>query len=267
MAPLCCDETPWRVAKCRPAGANRPVRFAAMNEPTHDLLLLHGSNGSLAEVQPWVPLLSRHFRVHTLNLSGHGGREIPPQLSPAVFVADLLAQMDARGLHAPIVLGYSFSGVVALHLAAAHPQRVTAVITLGTRWVYDTRSIAHATHLLQEARLSNLPQRAEQLARTHHPNDWRVLARTLSQMYRQFAQARALPAEVLSRVACPCLVMTGTTDPIASVDETVALHRSLPRSTAATFDGSAHPPERVPMGDLQHALAQWVGGGRFSRPG
>ncbi len=237
-----------------------------MNTKPLDLLLLHGSHGSLAEVQPWVPLLAPHFTVHTLNLCGHGGREIPPRLDPATFVADLLAQMDNRGLHAPIVLGYSFSGVVALHLAAQHPQRVAAVITLGTRWVYDANSIAHATHLLQEARLANLPQRAEQLSRAHHPNDWRVLARTLSQMYSQFAQTRALPTEVLSRVTCPCLVMTGTTDPIASVDETLALHRSLPRSTVATFDGSAHPPEAVPMGDLQLAFAQWVGDGRFSRP-
>jgi pimeloyl-ACP methyl ester carboxylesterase len=231
------------------------------------LLLLHGINGSRDEVQPWGELLSRDFSVHVLNLCGHGGRAVPDELTMARYGGDLIGQMDRLGLHAPIVLGYSFGGLVALHLAIHHPQRVSAVITLATRWLYDARGVGHAIHLLQEARLLRSAQRVEQLRRAHHPNDWKLLAERLRGMYTAFAQQPPVTPDTLSGITCPCLVMTGETDPIAGVEETVALHRCVPGSTVATYSGSAHPPEVVPMAGLQPALVEWIRGGRAGRPG
>lgn len=223
-----------------------------------DLLILHGANGSRAEVLPWAEGLSAHFKVHAVNLCGHGGRGIPEALTMARYSTDLIGQMDALGLRAPIVLGYSFGGVVALHMAIHHPARVSAVITLAMRWIYDAQSIGHATHLLQVSRLSKLPHRVAQLRQAHQPNDWKLLADRLSAMYSSFAQQMPVEPEELGGITCPCLLITGTTDPIASVDETEALHRRIPHSTAATFAGSAHPPEAVPMGGLAASFAKWA---------
>ncbi len=234
-----------------------------MSEPTPaatrpPLLILHGANGCRAEVQPWRQALSADFTVEALNLCGHGGRRMPAALTMAQCADDLLGQMDALGLQAPIVMGHSFGGVVALYLAVHHPLRVSGVVTLGTRWIFDDVAIGHASHIVSEARLLKLPARVDQLARMHHPNDWKLLAARLCAMYASFAHDAPVTCDELERIACPCLVMSGSEDPIASADETLALHHSLTRSTVSIYPGSAHPMDRVPVGVLREAISAWV---------
>jgi proline iminopeptidase len=43
-------------------------------------------------------------------------------------VADAVAVLDARGVDMAVVLGHSWGGHLGLHLAAAHPDRVTALV-------------------------------------------------------------------------------------------------------------------------------------------
>lgn len=224
-----------------------------------ELVLLHGVAGSRDEVAPWCEGFAPHFRVHALDLCGHGSRPLPPVLDMAHFRRDLLAQLDALGLRAPVLLGYSFGGVVALDLAAHHPDRVSAVATLATRWLYDAPNVSHAVHLLDEARLLRQPGRVALLERMHPRQGWQLLAQRLREMTLGFATEAPLTEATLARVRCPSLFITGTRDPIAPPPHLMALHQRVPGSTPATFDGSAHPPAAVPAATIQQALAQWAG--------
>jgi len=227
--------------------------------PRRRMLILHGVNGCRTEMQPWREALSDDFDPEVVNLCGHGGREIPDALTMPRYAADLLGQMDALGLERPVIVAYSFGGVVALYLAAHHPERVAAVVTVASQWQYDQEAIRHVTHLLQVSRLTGLAHRREHLTKVHYPNDWRVLAQRLSAMYSSFEHEPPVTPEVLRGIACPCLVLSGSSDPITSADETVALHRCLPGSEIAMYPGVAHPPDRVPVGGLKRAILQWAG--------
>jgi class 3 adenylate cyclase/pimeloyl-ACP methyl ester carboxylesterase len=46
--------------------------------------------------------------------------------------ADLMAVMDAAGAERAVLIGYSFGGQYAIHFAATHPERVDALILIGT---------------------------------------------------------------------------------------------------------------------------------------
>ena len=144
-----------------------------------DLLILHGANGCRAEMRPWSDALSADFNTHIVNLAGHGGRELPERFTMQGYVDDLLGQMDALGLRRPVLLGYSFGGVVALYLARHYPQRVAGVVAVATQWIYDDNAVRHVTHLLQVPRLMALTHRREHLQRVQYPNDWRVLVEKL----------------------------------------------------------------------------------------
>ena len=222
------------------------------------MLILHGVNGCKTEMQPWGDALSERFDVTLMNLVGHGGREIPSELTMARYADDLLSQMDRLQLHDPVILGYSFGGVVALYLAIHHPQRVSAIITVATQWIYDPSAVRHVTHLLQVSRLSSLAHRREHLTRIHYPSDWRTLARRLSAMYASLEHQAPVTREELLTIARPCLVLSGSADPITSADETIALHRSLPGSEIAMYSGRAHPPEVVPVHALARAVTAWA---------
>lgn len=223
------------------------------------MLILHGINGCCTEMHPWRDALTGDFNVELLNMAGHGGREIPSELTMERYAEDLLSQMDAHGLKAPVILAYSFGGVVALYLAIHHPERVSAVVTVASQWRYDDEAVRHVTHLLQVSRLTSLTHRREHLSRVHYPNDWRVLAQRLSAMYTSFLQQPPLTEAQLKGISCPCLVLSGSADPITSAHETTHLHRNLPTSEIAMYSGVAHPPDRVPVQGLKRAVLAWAG--------
>jgi class 3 adenylate cyclase/pimeloyl-ACP methyl ester carboxylesterase len=53
-------------------------------------------------------------------------------LGDEVSEADLMAVMDAAGAERAVLIGYSFGGHLAIHFAAAHPERVDALILIDT---------------------------------------------------------------------------------------------------------------------------------------
>lgn len=94
------------------------------------LLLLHGL-ASAARIWDLVaPTLARDRRVVALDQRGHGQSEKPDHgYDFATMSADDIAAVDALGLGERFaVAGHSWGANVALELAAAHPDRVAALI-------------------------------------------------------------------------------------------------------------------------------------------
>ena len=95
------------------------------------LLLLHGFTGSCVAWAPQVAAFGRCFDVVAVDLIGHGRSDAPSdperyRMEPAV--ADLVALLDRLEIARAAVLGYSMGGRVALHLALAAPERVSALV-------------------------------------------------------------------------------------------------------------------------------------------
>lgn len=92
-----------------------------------DLVLLHGwglHSGAWGEA---IALLAARFRVHALDLPGHGRSASMPATS---FDAAVAAVADAMPSDA-IVCGWSLGGLFAQCLARDHPQRVRALALVG----------------------------------------------------------------------------------------------------------------------------------------
>lgn len=232
--------------------------MTAARAPAGTLVLLHGANGCSEEMRPWRDALTGLFGVHLLDLQGHGGREIPPELTAEGMTEDVLRQLDLRGLGRVALMGYSFGGVVAAKLAARQPERFTGLVTVATKWVYSAEAVCHVTHLLEIPRLTGLAHRREHLSRVHQPNDWRLLARRLQAMFAGLEAAPPLTADELARITCPALVLSGSSDPLVSTDETVALHRAVAGSEIALYRGPAHPADRIPVQGLRRAMERWA---------
>ncbi len=91
---------------------------------------------SIVHSRTWklqIPYLARHFGVLTCDPRGNGRSDRP--LAPEAyreeeFAADALAVMDATGTQAAALVSLSRGAERALHLAAAHPERVSALVFL-----------------------------------------------------------------------------------------------------------------------------------------
>lgn len=92
-----------------------------------DLVLLHGWGLHGGAWQPIVPRLARSFRLHVVDLPGHGH-------SRDVAFGGLDAVADAVAECAPEragICGWSLGGLVALRLATRHPGRAATLSLVG----------------------------------------------------------------------------------------------------------------------------------------
>ena len=96
------------------------------------LLLLHGS-GAHADWYSFIaPRLASGRRVVAMSWSGMGGSDWRETYSQEVLVQEALTVAEATGLLlsgvAPIVIGHSFGGSMAIALAAAYGERLGGVV-------------------------------------------------------------------------------------------------------------------------------------------
>lgn len=92
------------------------------------LVLLHGVGTSSGEWSWVMPDLARNHRVYAIDLPGYDGSYEPPDYSPAFTASFVSSFLDAVGVEHAVVVGNSFGGLVALHLALSEPARVSALV-------------------------------------------------------------------------------------------------------------------------------------------
>lgn len=93
-----------------------------------DLVLLHGwgmHSGAWAEV---LPELSAHYRVHAVDLPGHGHSGGEPAGTLDTAADHIAAQIPAGA----IVCGWSLGGLVAQRIAHRHPAQVGSLVLVST---------------------------------------------------------------------------------------------------------------------------------------
>ncbi len=95
------------------------------------LLLLHAAMGSSRRMYAWVPHLCRDFRVVRPDLRGHGGSDIPGegQLDIERMTTDVIELLDHLGVERAHLAGSSAGGIVCMHTAITHPERVATLAT------------------------------------------------------------------------------------------------------------------------------------------
>lgn len=107
-----------------------PIRYVQEGEGP-DVLLIHGSLGSIEDWETLMPELSRHFRVTAFDRLGHGYSAMPETDFTLQDNAHLaLGVIRKLGLTDTRVLGHSYGGAVALQLAADDPPEVASYVLL-----------------------------------------------------------------------------------------------------------------------------------------
>jgi 3-oxoadipate enol-lactonase len=114
--------------------AGQPALHYALDDYTDPwrkapfLILQHGYGRSGEFWYSWVPYLSRFYRVVRPDLRGLGRSEAPADLesglTPAAYVQDLVALIDALGAGPVHYCGESLGGILGMVLAAEHPQKL-----------------------------------------------------------------------------------------------------------------------------------------------
>lgn len=94
------------------------------------LMLLHGSNASLLDWQPWVDRLKDRTRIVRFDLPAHGltGPDPHNDYSAAASVRIVAAVADRLGIRRFVLAGNSMGGGIAARFAVTDPDRLDGLI-------------------------------------------------------------------------------------------------------------------------------------------
>jgi pimeloyl-ACP methyl ester carboxylesterase len=218
------------------------------------LLLLHGALGSAAQFSQLKELLSDTFEIHTLNFSGHGGREVGETITIPGFAEEVIAYLNEKDIATISIFGYSMGGYVGLYLAKHHPDRIEKLFTFGTKLNWTAEGSAKETAMLNpDVVREKVPKYAAILEGLHGKN-WEKLMLKTADMMLGLGAAPTLNPDDFLQIDIPVLLGVGDKDVMVSVEETVNVYRFLSNAQLLVLPNTPHPIDRV----NQEVLAQLI---------
>lgn len=113
-----------------------------------NVLLIHGSPGSLEDWTPVTDALSGSFRVTAFDRPGHGYSGDLGRYSHEDNADVALALIDALALDHVVVVGHSYGGTTGLAMAMRSPAAVEAVVVLDSAAYTASRQVDLALRLV-----------------------------------------------------------------------------------------------------------------------
>jgi len=205
------------------------------------LLLLHGFGSCGADWRAIAEAMSRHYRVITVDLRGHGWSTNPANsFSMRQSADDIAALLDRLGLRRVRAMGISAGGMTLLHLANRQPDRIEALVLIGA-----------TTHVPDEARAimravspESLPPPVLEMFRTCATRgDTQV--RALIGQFHAFKDSRddmAFTPATLGTIRARTLIVHGDRDEFFPVSIPVEMYRAIRGSELWIVPEGDHVP-------------------------
>lgn len=217
------------------------------------LLLLHGAIGAKDQLEPLAKALASDFEVFTLDFNGHGKRAIDGAIySIPRFAEDVLNFLNGQSFASIQVFGYSMGGYVGMYLARHFPERIQKLMTLGTKWHWDSATAQKEGQMLNPAKIKEkVPGFAVALAQRHGDNTWESVLNKTATMLIEMGNHPPLTAADFPEIEQPVRITLGDHDQMVSLDETIGTYKALPNAQLAILANTPHPIEKVSIRKLK----------------
>jgi pimeloyl-ACP methyl ester carboxylesterase len=211
------------------------------------LLFTHGFGASKQMFAASARSLSRDRRVVTWDLRGHGDSDYPPNsaaYSVPIVVDDMIAILDALGAERAVLAGHSLGGFVSLELATAQPERVAALVLIGTGPGYRSdvsraewnQMVEQYAHRLDTRGLAGLRGSEELNSGAHRDASGLILAAR-----GILAQHDARVIDSLGSLGVPALIVVGDRDEQFLAGSRY-LAAKLPKAELVVVPDAGHAP-------------------------
>lgn len=234
-------------------GARIAYRVSGDGPP---VVFLHGFLSSMDLWSAITEPLESEFTIVLFDLRGHGlSTNPPPIFDHSRFADDVIEVMDHLGFEQFGAVGHSAGGIGVLHLATAHPERVSwqVVIAGSPKLDLNVRESLSMYPAFEELD----PTWRAYLEETH-PRGRAQIDQLLAGM-RDYARDRAdidFDAQTLGKITGPTLVVWGDRDPFGPLELALRLFREIPDASLWVLPGMGHLPFWPGFGGTEDAAAE-----------
>lgn len=238
------------------------LTYASVGPPTAmPVLLLHAWGESHGSFSRLVPALTGDVRAVAVDLRGHGGADRPRTgYSLTEIAGDIVAFMDALELPSAVLLGSSSGGYLAQQVAAGRPDRVSALVLVGSpRDLRGRPPFADAVDELSDPVDAGwVRESLTWFPRFHDVPAWYIDDRVRdglqipAHVWRETLHGLcdAAPPTETATIACPTLILWGERDELLSRRQQEQLAAAITDSRLVVYPATGHlvlweQPERV----------------------
>jgi 3-oxoadipate enol-lactonase len=237
------------------------------------VVLAHGLLMDGEMFAPQLALQSSRCRIITWDARCHGETENTDDPFTYWDLADdLTGLLDHLGIEKAVIGGMSQGGFIALRFALQHPERVSALLLLGTQaGVEDPDKVATYQVMLDVWESEGLnDQLAETIAAIvlgnewpgRHPwiAKWRQKPRSLLRPAFEALAGREDIHDRLDQIKAPALVIHGTADAAIDIELAQRLSSGLPNSKPlVAIEGGGHASNLTHPELVNRAVQQFLG--------
>ncbi len=251
-----------------PGGAVTGARRAGSRGPA--LFFVHGVGSTAAIWDAQLRAFENEYRCFAIELRGNGALTDPDPsaIHRAGYADDVLAVADAAGVDTFTIVGCSLGGVVAFELWSRVPERIDAMVLVGT-FAHYPNAAEYVRGILDALRQAgDMPTFAEQrAAKLGLPPE--RMRETLEQMacksvacYEAATQAtwtgdyRAL----LPTIAVPALVVSGERDTIAPYRLSQEIAIGIPGARLEVIEDAGHVTNADAPGAFDETMRKFLRG-------
>jgi non-heme chloroperoxidase len=219
------------------------------------MVLLHGYSDSSRSFELLLSHLPYSIHAYALTQRGHGDADKPLDgYRPEDYAADVAAFLDAKGVHAALIVGHSGGSYTAQRFALDYPDRTLGVVLIGSFHAFrDNPGVQELQEVV--AQLSDPVDRdfvrefQESCVAQPVPAGFmeaiidgssRVPARVWK-AYLEDLLAADVPTES-GTIAAPTLIMWGDQDAFCGRSDQDALLAAIPQAPLSIYRGTGHCP-------------------------
>jgi 3-oxoadipate enol-lactonase len=238
-----------------------------------DLVLVPGLGAASHVWWPQLRDLSQSMRVTAVDPRGHGRSACPPgPYSIELLAEDAAGVISGLSLRPATVVASSMGSLIAVQLAAEHPELVRALVLVGGFPVLPPGARERFRQRAEMAEregmepVADLVVQAAMGPHTHQTNPGLVglfretLTRNNPQAYAASCRAIA-DADVtaqLARVECPTLILLGEQELVAPLSAARKLKAGIPHAEVRVLPHAGHLPFLETPGAFNSAVAEFV---------
>ena len=217
-----------------------PVNDIRMHYATYGggrpILLLHGGLGHSEYWSLQIPELARTHEVIVVDSRGHGRstRSSAPY-SYALMASDVVALLDYMQLPRLSIVGWSDGGIIGLHIAMYHPERVERLFAFGANFNVAGLKPDGDRHPVFVAYTQRAGEDYGRLSPT--PGGFDELVAAVAEMWSSQPDC---DAQDLRRIAAPTVIAAGAYDELIEREHTEELARLVPGARLEILPAVGH---------------------------
>lgn len=258
------------ISKTLQLSNNRIAHYFEQGEG-EPLVLIHGVGMQAEAWYPQIEFFSKHYRVISVDMPGHGqSTQLTNDAPLQAFVdwtIEFICQLNVGAVN---LAGHSMGSLITTGVSATRPDLVKRMAVLNGVYKRTEKAkdaVLQRAEALKTGKIdidtplqrwfgdSEVERQAALKVKTWLQN---VNMAGYATAYSAFAQGDSTYADDWSKITCPALILTGTGDPNSTAEMAVQMAQQAQNAKAIVIENERHMVNLTAPEKVNNAMQAWL---------